>query len=48
MRFILLILFIFLSLNAFSFPIPKENKAIFDITRKNKVIGTHEINFIKD
>ena len=48
MRFILLILFILLSLNAFSFPIPKDNKAVFDITRKNKIIGTHEIIFIKN
>tara|TARA_Y100000590_G_C15718277_1_gene1012648 strand:- start:63 stop:743 length:681 start_codon:yes stop_codon:yes gene_type:complete len=28
-----------------AFPIPKDNKAIFDIIRKNKVIGTYEINF---
>ena len=28
-----------------AFPIPKKNKVIFDVIRKNKVIGSHEIVF---
>ena len=45
-------LFIFIifntSLNAYSFPIPKENKATYDIIRKNKVIGNLETEFIRN
>ena len=40
------LLFIFLiSFSAHAFPIPKNNKATYDIWRKNKIIGTHEILF---
>ena len=38
----------FLCLNAQSFPIPKEGKVKFEIVRKNKVIGTHEIIFFEN
>ncbi len=37
----------FLCFNVQSFPIPKDGEAKFDIIRKNKVIGTHEILFSK-
>ena len=36
-----------LCLSAQSFPIPKNGEAKFDIVRKNKVIGTHEIFFLE-
>ena len=39
--------FIF-TINVAAFPIPKDNKVIFDIIRKNKVIGTHKIKFIEN
>ena len=35
------------AISAESFPIPKNNIATFDIIRKNKVIGFHEIKFNK-
>ena len=37
-----------LCLSVQSFPIPKNGEAKFDIVRKNKVIGTHEILFSED
>ena len=43
-----IIIFIFITLFCFdiySFPIPKDGEAKFDIIRKNKVIGSHEIKF---
>ena len=36
-----------LCLSVQSFPIPKNGEAKFDIVRKNKVIGTHEIFFLE-
>mgnify|MGYP001202997460 CR=1 FL=1 len=45
-----IIIFIFfgvISFNSWAFPIPKEGKAKFDIIRKNKIIGSHEITFLK-
>ena len=42
---ILLILLINFSIQAF--PIPENKKAVYDIWRKNKVIGKHEILFIE-
>ena len=41
-----IILFISFSINAF--PIPKNKKVTYDIIRKNKVIGTHQIEFIEN
>ena len=43
-----IIIFIFITLFCFdiySFPIPKDGEAKFDIIRKNKVIGSQEIKF---
>ena len=43
------ILFIFFFCNAlYALPIPENNKAKFDIIRKNKVIGSHIIDFKKN
>ena len=49
MKFILILTF-FITFNwsAQSFPIPKDNKAYFDIIRKNKVIGYVETSFDKE
>ena len=43
----LIIIIIFICSSAFSFPIPKENTATFDIIRKNKIIGSAETIFIR-
>ena len=46
-----IIIFIFITLFCFdiySFPIPKYGEAKFDIIRKNKVIGSHEITFAEN
>tara|TARA_B100000686_G_C16782844_1_gene973139 strand:- start:1717 stop:2391 length:675 start_codon:yes stop_codon:yes gene_type:complete len=47
---VLIIVFfsIFVSINASAFPLPKSEKAEFDIVRKNKIIGSHIIEFKKD
>ena len=48
MRILLKILFLLIFLINFSvhaFPIPKSKKATYDVLRKNKIIGTHEILF---
>jgi len=42
--FISVILF---SLSVNSFPIPKNKEVEYDIIRKNKIIGSHKINFIE-
>ena len=47
MKYLIIIAIFFLSFSSNSFPIPKGNKATFDIIRKNKVIGTIETIFIK-
>ena len=40
------LLFVFLiNFSVYAFPIPKNNKAIYDIWRQNKIIGEHEILF---
>ena len=39
------LLTLLISANLYAFPIPKEGKASFDIVRKNKIIGNHEIIF---
>ena len=44
----LIIIFLFLlNYKAFSFPIPKDNEVIFDILRKNKIIGSVKSTFIE-
>ena len=45
MKIITVLLIYFLSLTAQSFPLPKENKATYDVIRKNKVIGSIETTF---
>ena len=47
MKYLIIIAIFFLSFSSNSFPIPKGNKATFDIIRKNKVIGTIETIFTK-
>ena len=41
--FIFVVLF---NINVNSFPLPKNNEVEYDIIRKNKIIGSHKINFI--
>ena len=43
-NFFLLLIFLF-SFTVKAFPIPENKKAIYDIIRKNKVIGSYEILF---
>ena len=45
---IIFILTTFFCLHVQSFPIPKDGEVKFDIIRKNKVIGIHEIKFIEN
>jgi hypothetical protein len=40
-----LLILLLISANLYAFPIPKDGKASFDIIRKNKIIGSHEIFF---
>ena len=47
MKYLIIIAIFFLSFSSNSIPIPKGNKATFDIIRKNKVIGTIETTFTK-
>ena len=47
MKCLIIIAIFFLSFSSNSIPIPKGNKATFDIIRKNKVIGTIETTFTK-
>ena len=47
MRYLIIIAIFFLSFSSYGFPIPKGNKATFDIIRKNKIIGTAETIFTK-
>ena len=47
MKCLIIIAIFFLSFSSNSFPIPKGNKATFDVIRKNKVIGTIETIFTK-
>ena len=42
---ILLLFVCLISFSANSLPIPKNNKATYDIWRKNRIIGEHEILF---
>ena len=37
-----------ISFNLLSFPVPKDGKISFDVIRKNKIIGSHEIIFKKN
>jgi len=46
MKIIISLIIVLISLSSHGFPIPKNNKAVFDIIRKNKVIGSAETSFI--
>ena len=45
MKIITVTFAIFLCFKVLAFPIPKNGEAKFDIIRKNKIIGSHEISF---
>ena len=45
LKIIILIFITLFCFDIYSFPIPKDGEAKFDIIRKNKVIGSHEIKF---
>ena len=46
--FIFILCILFYTFSSWSFPIPKNGKASFDVIRKNKIIGNITSNFIKD
>ncbi len=48
LRITILLIITLFNFSAYSFPIPEDGKVIFDVIRKNKVIGSHEIEFIKN
>ena len=47
MKLILFLFTLLISFNLLSFPVPKDGKISFDVIRKNKIIGSHEIIFKK-
>ncbi|SVC45644.1 uncharacterized protein METZ01_LOCUS298498, partial [marine metagenome] len=47
MKILIILILSTLSFSSFGFPIPKDNKATFDMIRKNKVIGNVETIFTK-
>ena len=47
-KLIIIFFSILITINAFAFPLPENNKVKFDIIRKNKIIGSHEITFKKE
>ena len=44
-KIFLIVILNFYCFSALSFSIPDDGKASFDIIRKNKIIGSHEIKF---
>ena len=48
MNILIFLITFFLSLEALTFPIPRDNKATFDVIRKNKIIGSVETTFIQN
>ena len=48
LRITILLIITLFNFSAYSFPIPEDGKVIFDVIRKNKVIGSHEMEFIKN
>ena len=48
MKLLIFLLIILFNSSLYSFPIPKDNKASFDILRKNKVIGSVVSTFTKE
>ena len=47
-KLIIIFFSILISINVVAFPLPENNKVKFDIIRKNKIIGSHEITFKKE
>tara|TARA_B100000029_G_scaffold512300_2_gene608555 strand:- start:3831 stop:4505 length:675 start_codon:yes stop_codon:yes gene_type:complete len=47
-KLIIIFFSILISINVVAFPLPENNKVKFDIIRKNKIIGSHEIAFKKE
>ena len=45
LRIIILLIITLFCFESYSFPIPKNGEVKFDVIRKNKVIGSHEITF---
>jgi len=48
LRIIILLINTLFCFNIYSFPIPKNGEVKFDVIRKNKVIGSHEITFTEN
>jgi hypothetical protein len=48
LRIITLLIVTLFCLDIYSFPIPKNGEVKFDVIRKNKVIGSHEIRFTEN
>ncbi len=48
LRIIILLIITLFCFDIYSFPIPKNGEVKFDVIRKNKVIGSHEITFTKN
>ena len=48
LRIIILLIITLLCFDIHSFPIPKNGEVKFDVIRKNKVIGSHEITFAEN
>ena len=48
LRIIILLTITLFCFDIYSFPIPKNGEVKFDVIRKNNVIGSHEITFVKN
>ena len=48
LRIIILLTITLFCFDIYSFPIPKNGEVKFDVIRKNKVIGSHEITFTEN
>ena len=48
LRIIILLIITLFCFDIYSFPIPKNGEVKFDVIRKNKVIGSHEITFTEN
>ena len=48
LRIIILLIITLFCFDIYSFPIPKNGEVKFDVIRKNKVIGSHEITFAEN
>jgi len=48
LRIIILLIITLFCFDIYSFPIPKNGEVRFDVIRKNKIIGSHEITFTEN